>query len=121
MPDAIVLEHPRLAGGHLGAARIEDLNDPRFEFERSIPETIAVLRAAGIEQQTPIIAAGGIRTKADIERVVALGAAAVQLGTPFAVTTEGDAHPEFKRVLAEAREEDKVEFVSAPVCPHAPC
>lgn len=113
MPDAVVLEHPRLAGGHLGAARLEDLNDPRFEFERSIPETLAVLRAAGIEKQTPIIAAGGIRTRADIDRVVALGAAAVQLGTPFAVTTESDAHPEFKRVLAEAREEDKVEFISA--------
>src|SRR5207247_4263706 len=29
MPDAIVLEHPAHAGGHLGAARIEDLRDPR--------------------------------------------------------------------------------------------
>ena len=27
----------------------------------------------------------------------------MQLGTPFAVTEEGDAHPEFKRVLAGAR------------------
>jgi nitronate monooxygenase len=111
-PDAVVLEHPRLAGGHLGAARIDDLHDPRFEFERAIPETVEVLRAAGIEKDTPIIAAGGIRTSADIRRVVALGASAVQLGTPFAVTTECDAHPEFKRVLAEATEEDKVEFVS---------
>ena len=33
-------------------------------------------------------------------------------GTPFAVTQEGDAHPEFKRVLAEARDEDLVEFTS---------
>ncbi|WP_425500875.1 NAD(P)H-dependent flavin oxidoreductase [Pseudaquabacterium terrae] len=112
MPDAVVLEHPRLAGGHLGAARVEDLNDPRFEFERVIPETLAVLRAAGIEKHTPIIAAGGIRSFDDVKRVVALGASAVQLGTPFAVTTECDAHPEFKRVLAEAREEDKIEFVS---------
>jgi nitronate monooxygenase len=112
MPDAVVLEHPRLAGGHLGAARVEDLDDPRFEFERAIPETLDVLRAAGIERTTPIIAAGGIRSLADIRRVVALGASAVQLGTPFAVTAESDAHPEFKRVLAEAKEEDKVEFVS---------
>jgi nitronate monooxygenase len=112
MPDAVVLEHPRLAGGHLGAARVEDLNDPRFEFERSIPETLEILRAAGLEQKTPIIAAGGIRTLADVKQVVSLGASAVQLGTPFAVTTECDAHPEFKRVLAEAREEDKIEFVS---------
>ena len=112
MPDAIVLEHPAHAGGHLGAARIEDLNDPRFDFERAVPDTLAVLRAAGIESQTPVIAAGGIRTLADIRRLQALGAAAVQLGTPFAVTTEGDAHEEFKRVLAGAREEDMVEFVS---------
>jgi nitronate monooxygenase len=111
-PDAVVLEHPRLAGGHLGAARVEDLDDPRFDFERSIPDTVALLRAAGIEKDTPIIAAGGIRSTDDIRRVVALGASAVQLGTPFAVTTECDAHPEFKRVLAEAKEEDKVEFVS---------
>ena len=112
MPDAVVLEHPRLAGGHLGAARVEDLNDPRFEFERCIPETLEILRAAGLEQTTPIIAAGGIRSVDDVKRVVALGASAVQMGTPFAVTTECDAHPEFKRVLAEAREEDKIEFVS---------
>jgi nitronate monooxygenase len=112
MPDAIVLEHPAHAGGHLGAARVEDLNDPRFEFERAVPETLAVLRAAGIEATTPVIAAGGIRTRADIRRLQDLGAAAAQLGTPFAVTTEGDAHPEFKRVLAEARDEDMVEFVS---------
>ena len=39
-------------------------------------------------------------------------AAGVQVGTPFAVTEEGDAHPEFKRVLAEARAEDIVTFMS---------
>ena len=112
MPDAIVLEHPAYAGGHLGAARVEDLNDPRFDFERCIPDTLAVLRSAGIESTTPVIAAGGIRTLEDIRRVQALGAAGAQLGTPFAVTLEGDAHPEFKRVLAEASEEDKIEFTS---------
>jgi nitronate monooxygenase len=111
MPDAIVLEHPDYAGGHLGAARVEDLTDPRFHFERAVPETLAILRAAGLED-TPVIAAGGIRTLADIRRLQDLGAAAVQLGTPFAVTLEGDAHPEFKRVLAEARDEDMVEFTS---------
>jgi len=110
-PDAIILEHPAYAGGHLGAARIDDVRDARFDFERSVPETIAVLRAAGLDG-TPVIAAGGIRTLADIRRLQGLGAAAVQLGTPFAVTLESDAHPEFKRVLAEARDEDMVEFTS---------
>lgn len=112
MPDAVVLEHPGWAGGHLGAAKVDDLHDPRFDFERSIPETLAVLRAAGLERETPIIAAGGIRTTEDIRRVVGLGAGGVQLGTPFAVTAESDAHPEFKRVLAEATDADKVEFMS---------
>ena len=112
LPDAIVIEHPRLAGGHLGAAKIADLNDPRFDFERVIPESLAFLRAAGIEKNIPLIAAGGIRSNADIRRLQSLGAAGVQLGTPFAVTLEGDAHPEFKRVLAEARDEDMVEFTS---------
>ena len=112
LPDAIVIEHPRLAGGHLGAAKIADLNDSRFDFERVIPESLAFLRSAGIEKEILLIAAGGIRSHADIQRVQSLGAAGVQLGTPFAVTEEGDAHPEFKRVLAEARDEDMVEFTS---------
>jgi nitronate monooxygenase len=112
LPDAIVIEHPRLAGGHLGAARIADLHDPRFEFENVIPQSLAFLRSAGIEREIPLIAAGGIRSCEDIARVQALGAAAVQLGTPFAVTIECDAHPEFKHVLAEARDDEMVEFTS---------
>jgi nitronate monooxygenase len=112
LPDAIVIEHPRLAGGHLGAARIDDLQDTRFDFERVIPESLAFMRSAGLEKAVPLIAAGGIRSHADIARVQALGAAGVQLGTPFAVTTEGDAHPAFKQVLADARDEDMVEFTS---------
>lgn len=112
LPDAIVIEHPRLAGGHLGAAKIADLQDPRFDFENVIPQSLAFLRAAGIEKEIPLIVAGGIRTFEDIARVQALGAAAVQLGTPFAVTEEGDAHPEFKRILAQAKEDEMVEFTS---------
>ncbi len=112
LPDAIVIEHPRLAGGHLGAAKIADLHDPRFEFENVIPQSLAFLRSAGIEREIPLIAAGGIRSCEDIARVQALGAAGAQLGTPFAVTLEGDAHPEFKRVLAEASDDEMVEFTS---------
>ena len=112
LPDAIVIEHPRLAGGHLGAAKVADLADPRFDFENAIPQSLAFLRSAGIEREIPIVAAGGIRSHADIARVQALGAAAVQLGTPFAVTLECDAHPEFKRVLAEATDADMAEFTS---------
>ncbi len=113
LPDAIVIEHPRYAGGHLGAARVEDLADPRFDFERVLPEALAFFRAEGIDAGTiPLIPAGGIDTHERVRELLALGASGVQLGTAFAVTTEGDAAPEFKRVLAEARPEDLVEFVS---------
>src|SRR5574343_839154 len=43
LPDAIVLEHPGKAGGHLGAAKVADVHDPRFDFERVVPETLEVL------------------------------------------------------------------------------
>ena len=112
MPDAIVIEHPGLAGGHLGAAKVADLRDPRFDFENVIPRVVALLRDVGIDKEVPVIAAGGIRCFADIARLQSLGAAAVQLGTPFAVTLECDAHAEFKRVLADAGEDDLVEFTS---------
>jgi nitronate monooxygenase len=112
LPDAIVIEHPRFAGGHLGAARVADLQDPRFDFDQVIPQSLAFLRSAGVEREVPLIPAGGIRTYEDIRRLQDLGAAAVQLGTPFAVTQECDAHPEFKRVLAETGDEDMLEFVS---------
>ncbi len=112
LPDAIVIEHPRLAGGHLGAARVADLADPRFDFENVIPQSQAFLRSAGVEREVPLIAAGGIRRFEDIARLQALGAAGVQLGTPFAVTEEADADPGFKRVLAEARDEDMLTFTS---------
>jgi nitronate monooxygenase len=112
VPDAIVIEHPRWAGGHLGAAKIEDLEDSRFDFERVLPEANAFLRSAGLEREVPLIVAGGIRRFEDIVHAQSLGAAAVQLGTPFVATEECDAHPNFKQVLAGARDEDVVEFTS---------
>ncbi len=112
LPDAIVIEHPRHAGGHLGAARLDDVGDGRFDFEIVLPEARKLLRAIGAEDTVPLIAAGGIDSPQRVRQLLALGAGAVQLGTAFAVTEEGDAHPEFKRVLASARPEDIVEFIS---------
>ncbi len=112
LPDAIVIEHPRLAGGHLGASKLADLQDRRFDFDVVIPEALAFFKAAGIEGRIPLIAAGGIDSNEDIRRLQGLGASAVQLGTAFAVTQEGDADLAFKQVLAGARPEDIVEFTS---------
>ena len=112
LPDAIVIEHPRLAGGHLGAAKVSDLQDTRFDFENVLPQVLEFFKTSGIEGQIPLIVAGGISSRADIVRLQALGASAVQMGTAFAVTTECDADLAFKQVLARARPEDLVEFVS---------
>jgi len=112
-PDAFVVEHPRFAGGHLGASRLEDVADPRFDFTRVLPEIRSALHALGLDaDRIPLIAAGGINSPARVVQAFAAGASAVQAGTPFAVAQEGDAHPAFKRVLAEARSEDIVVFMS---------
>jgi len=113
LPDAIVIEHPRYAGGHLGAAKVEDLSDPRFDFERVIPAARTFFRSLGLaEDAIPLIPAGGINTHQRVRELFALGAQGVQLGTAFAVTEECDAAPEFKAILAGARPEDIVEFMS---------
>ncbi len=112
-PDAIVVEHPRYAGGHLGAASLEEVADPRFDFERVLPEIRAALHDAGVDaDRVPLIAAGGINSPQRARAALDAGASAVQVGTPFAVTEEGDAHPNFKHVLAGARAEDIVVFMS---------
>jgi nitronate monooxygenase len=112
-PDAIVIEHPRYAGGHLGAAQVEEVGDARFDFARVIPEIRAALHALGLDaDRIPLIAAGGVNSRARVEQALAAGADAVQVGTPFAVTEECDAHPNFKRVLAEAKPEDITVFMS---------
>ncbi|HEY8555408.1 MAG TPA: nitronate monooxygenase family protein [Burkholderiales bacterium] len=114
LPDAIVIEHPRYAGGHLGATRLEDVNDSRFDFARVFAEIRKVFRELGIAfERIPLIAAGGINSFRRIKEVFELGASGVQIGTPFAVTEECDAHPNFKKVLAEAKPEDIVTFMSA--------
>lgn len=112
LPDAVIIEHPRLAGGHLGAARVADLQDPRFDFEVVLPQVQAFFQSAGLERDIPLIVAGGIGSQQELRRWQSMGAAAVQMGTAFAVTEECDADDTFKHILAQARPEDLVEFTS---------
>jgi nitronate monooxygenase len=112
LPDAIIIEHPRLAAGHLGVAKVSDLNDKRFDFENVIPAVKAFFREAGYEREIPLVAAGGISSLEDLRRLQDMGASAVQMGSAFAVSKESDAPLAFKEVLANARPEDIVEFVS---------
>ena len=114
LPDAIVIEHPKHAGGHLGAAHIQDIDSDRFSFQRVLEETFELFKTLQLEsEKLPLIVAGGVNSFDKVKTYLqGFGASAVQIGTAFAVTREGDAHPNFKRTLAEARPEDIVEFMS---------
>jgi nitronate monooxygenase len=114
LPDAIVIENPRYAAGHLGAADAAMVDAPRFAFPEVLAGTRQLLRELGLErEQIPLIAAGGIHRHEQVAELIALGATAVQLGTAFAVTEEGDAHPNFKKILADALPAQVVTFMSA--------
>jgi len=111
LPDAIVLEHPRYAGGHLGAPKPEDIDNPRFDFKRVLHEIAGVFDQLKLDH-IPLIPAAGTNSFKKIRELMDMGASAVQIGTPFAVSQEGDAHPAFKEVLLKARPEDIVTFMS---------
>lgn len=114
LPDAIVIEHPDHAAGHLGAADIPSVRDEKFNFERVLTEAKEVIQNLGLEcEKIPMILAGGMANVQKIKTALCdWGANAVQIGTAFAVTQEGDAHENFKRTLVGAKREDIVEFMS---------
>lgn len=113
LPDAIVIEHPRYAGGHLGAPKPEDINDPRFDFATVLAGANQIINELGLaDERIPFILAGGVNSHEKMAELMSMGASAVQMGTAFAVTEEGDAHPNFKQVLAQARPADIVTFMS---------
>lgn len=113
LPDAIVIENPRYAAGHLGAPSADALNNPNFAFPTVLEGTLQLFKDLGLEKENiPLITGGGIHSHEQVVKLLGMGASGVQLGTPFAVTEEGDAHPNFKKVLVEAKPEDIVTFMS---------
>ena len=109
LPDAVVLEGP-LSGGHQGFT-YEQCLDPEFSLFNLIPQVKAEIKEWG---DFPLIAAGGIWDKNDIEKAISLGANGVQMGTRFIDTHECDADIGFKEVLLAAEEKD-IELIKSPV------
>ena len=114
LPDAIVIEHPAYAAGHLGANSMTDVCNTKFDFERVLPEIFELYKNLGLESENiPIIVAGGMASQEKVKRALTeWGASGVQIGSAFAVTHEGDAHANFKQVLLDATPDDMAEFMS---------
>ncbi|ABW25515.1 NAD(P)H-dependent flavin oxidoreductase [Acaryochloris marina] len=112
LPDAFIVENPQTAGGHLGA-KLEDLNSPRLAAKQVIPELTNYLQSE-ISEEIPVIAAGGVWDRTDIDWMLALGASGVQMGTRFITTNECDADRRYKEFHLHAHPEDVV-LVPSPV------
>ncbi len=109
LPDAVVLEGPE-SGGHQGFS-VEACEDPNHTLENILPSVLAERDKWG---DFPVIVAGGVWDRGDIERFLAMGASGVQMGTRFIGTFECDAHPSFKDTILKARAED-IGLMKSPV------
>lgn len=113
LPDAFVVETPLYAGGHLGVTKMEQVMDEALSLEIVIPELVGYINDV-VKADIPVIGAGGIWDRGDMEKVFAMGAKGIQMGTRFATTVEGDADIRFKQALIDATEEDVV-IIKSPV------
>lgn len=109
IPDAIVVEGP-LSGGHQGF-KYEDCFKEEFQLENIVPEVLEEVKNWG---DIPVIAAGGIWDKNDIDKFLAMGCVGVQMATRFIGTFECDADDKFKEVLLNCNKED-IQLMKSPV------
>lgn len=120
VPDLVVIEGP-LAGGHLGFSQ-EQLtaygadtdNVPQTydqaAYDQEIHRILDVVKEYGdkYRQHIPVVVAGGIYTREDVEHAMELGADGVQVGTRFVTTEECDAPMSYKQAYMDAGKEDIV-------------
>ena len=104
LPDAVVVEDPDTAGGHLGE-KLENIGTGEYDHYA----TVRAIKAFFVEEygcSVPIIAAGGIWDRADLEHALAEGADGVQMASRFVATEECDADDAFKQRYLDCTEED---------------
>ena len=115
LPDLVVIEGP-LAGGHLGfhKEQLEDIEGLYYDEEvQAIIEKVNET-AAEHEANIPVVMAGGVYTRDDMEHYLEMGASGVQMATRFVTTYECDADPAYKQSYIDAKKEDIV-IVQSPV------
>ncbi|PAF48243.1 2-nitropropane dioxygenase [Helicobacter sp. 12S02232-10] len=108
LPDAVIVEGP-LSGGHQGF-KYEDCFKEEFQLENLVPQIADEIKKWG---DIPVIAAGGIWDRADINKMIALGASGVQMGTRFLGTKECDAKA-YAEILPSVKKED-IKLIKSPV------
>ncbi len=115
MPDAVVIEGP-LAGGHLGFTREQAENPEALHYDDEVLKILRYVNEAGEEHHTriPVIMAGGIYTREDMEHYLVLGISGVQMATRFVTTYECDADDAYKQCYIRAHKED-IMIVQSPV------
>ncbi|CDE43423.1 dioxygenases related to 2-nitropropane dioxygenase [Clostridium sp. CAG:411] len=111
--DFLVIEGPK-AGGHLGFTKEDAVKD--INFDEEIKAIIAVVRdmEEKCDAKIPVIVAGGIFDKRDIDHVISLGADGVQIASRFVATYECDASDAYKQAYINAKAED-VRIIQSPV------
>ena len=114
-PDLVVIEGPK-AGGHLGFSREELDTFTDESYDGVIRSIIEKVKEYGekFSKKIPVVVAGGIYDRADMDHALSLGADGVQMGTRFVTTEECDAAPEYKQAYIRAEKED-ICIVQSPV------
>ncbi|PLY02832.1 MAG: nitronate monooxygenase [Desulfuromonas sp.] len=103
LPDAVVVEDPDTAGGHLGE-KPEKIGTGEYDQYATV-RGVKSYFAETWNLDIPVIAAGGVWGRDDLEYALAQGADAVQMGTRFVVTEECDADDAFKQAYLECTQE----------------
>ena len=113
--DLVVIEGPQ-AGGHLGFHKEELEKYTEESYSEEIKKIIATVKsyAEKYETEIPVIVAGGIYNREDVQKVDNLGADGIQVATRFITTEECDADIRYKEAHLKAKESD-IAIVKSPV------
>lgn len=106
MPDAVIVEGPR-NGGHLGFT-MEQIEHPETcSLDMLLHDVKEVLKAFDCDG-IPVIGAGEVACRADIEKMLAIGYDGVQIGTYFICAEEAGIDRRSKEVFVNAKASDIV-------------
>jgi NAD(P)H-dependent flavin oxidoreductase YrpB (nitropropane dioxygenase family) len=104
LPDAVVVEDPDTAGGHLGE-KLENIGSGEYDQYATVRGVKAYFRDEW-QLDIPVIAAGGVWDRADVEYALSHGADGVQMASRFVCTEECDADLAYKQAYMACRQED---------------